>query len=362
MPKSEKVTFSRIDEDLENCHKLDFKISSDKLVFFSDIHKGTKKKNDAFKQNEAIYCIALDHYFENDFKLVQVGDIEEGWGFKIGSSLKKYENSVLKFESKFVNCPEGGRYFRIYGNHDARWRKPGKVNSILKPKLTNDPGLELLVKPSLKLGDKIVVLHGQQGSIESDIFWKVSRGIVRFVTSVIFRTFGRKKKRAANNPMVRHERDILLNSWATKNNKLLIAGHTHKFLFGDKHSIKSVYDNLEKLSRKQREDLSDIERLLIEDNVEEYKDQFLKNLSSFKQGIKDFDINENCYFNIGAGIYLDGITCIEIDKGKIKLLWWSNSRIQTKVFSNVVTGSPILGGIEPVVLFSESLKDVLDKI
>lgn len=358
--ETKNITFDRLEEDYKKALNVDFDINNDKIVFFSDIHKGTKKKNDAFRQNELIYCIALDHYFNEGYKLVQVGDIEEGWGFRIKKALNVYKDSVLKFESKFVNVPD--RYYRVYGNHDNKWRDPDKVDSILTPRLTENPEIKIVVKPSLKLGENIAVFHGQQGSIESDLFWKVSKGFVRFFTSIFFRTFGRKKRRAANNDLVRHERDFLLNLWATEKKKLLIAGHTHRYLFGDKHSLRSFYDNILKLKNKPADELSDIEKILVDENINEYKDQIGDRLEKLRKVVEDSNINENCYFNIGAGIYSEGISCIEIDKGIIKLMFWPNSRLRTKIFINVLTNNPMLQSIIPETIFSEKLTDVFRKI
>ncbi len=355
-----EITFKRIEEDLRDSYNADFDINLSKLVFFSDLHKGTKKKNDSFMQNEVACCYAFDHYFKEGFTLVQVGDSEEGWGFKIGKALKKYDSTVLKFERKFFSEP--GRYIRLYGNHDIKWRKKVKVENILKPHLTNDIDSELVVKPALKLGEKIVVLHGQQGSLESDILWKVAKGIVRFVTSIFFRTFGRKKKRAAKNPMVRHERDFLLNSWATKNHKLLIAGHTHRFIFGKKHSLSSVYKSLIDLSKKRRDELTDIEKIILDHSLSDMQSDFDELISQIEKDLSDNKLNENCYFNIGAGVYSDGITCIEIDKGTIRLVFWPNNKFKSGMLFDVNSGVKIFDPPERAVLFEDNLKVILSEI
>ena len=46
---------------------------------------------------------------------------------------------------------------------------------------------------------------------------------------------------------------------------------------------------------------------------------------------RDYDYFEDndgkpipCYFNIGSGLYRQGFTCIEIEKGVIRLIKWSN--------------------------------------
>ncbi len=357
---SKDITFKRINEDLNNSFYLDFDINTSKFVFFSDLHKGTKKRSDAFRQNEIVCCCAFDHYFREGYTLVQAGDAEEGWGFKIGRALKKYNDTVLKFEKKFFRETE--RYVRIFGNHDIKWRKPKKVRKILEPHLSSGSGKILRVKSGLRLGKDIVVIHGQQGSFESDLIWKVSKGIVRFVTTVFFRIFGRKKKRAANNPLIRHERDILLNSWATEHHKLLIAGHTHRFIFGSKHSLRTVYSSLIELSKRDRDKMNDIEKLIYDQSIEGLQSDFEGYVNQVKKDISEYKLNENCYFNIGAGVYADGVTCIEIDCGKIRMIFWPNNRLKSGLLFDISSGIKIFETPGRTVLFEDDLKKIVKKL
>ena len=357
------LTFERIDEDLKKGYSItEFDIENDRYVFFSDIHKGSgNKKSDAFVQNETTFCFALNKYFDDNFTLVQVGDIEECWGFKVKKALKRYKDTVFHYEGKFFNAK---RYYRIFGNHDFKWRKPKKVDKLLKP-LLSDKNIELKVWPALQLGEKMVAVHGHQGSFESDQFWKVSKGFVRFWTSIWFRTFGRKKYRASKNAQVRKKRDRYLREWSEKNNRLLIAGHTHGYLFESTSKIPSKIPDIEKLEKKLEKAAGKLEKLVLEEQIEKiknlskkYKDEIIG--LKYTSHLKNVEIPR--YFNIGAGVYTDGITCIEIDKGEIRLVMWVSSHFIHREVGKKLKPLIFVDKPQRVEIISEDLKEILKKI
>ena len=53
--------------------KVNFDASS-KFVFFSDIHRGDNSLADEFAHNQNIYLFALQHYLEEGYTYIEVGD------------------------------------------------------------------------------------------------------------------------------------------------------------------------------------------------------------------------------------------------------------------------------------------------
>jgi hypothetical protein len=53
--------------------------SLDKIIIFSDQHKGTRDNADDFKAAEKNYLSALRYHHEKEFQFISLGDCEEPW-------------------------------------------------------------------------------------------------------------------------------------------------------------------------------------------------------------------------------------------------------------------------------------------
>lgn len=337
----------------------DFNILTDKYVIFTDLHKGNKKaKADAFVQNEGTLCYALDHYEKNNFKLVLGGDCEELWGFKLKKALKRYNDTVFHYERKFV---KKGDYLRIYGNHDRGWLKNRNRHKLLRTLESDD----IDIHTAIFLGEKIVIIHGHQGDPTSDKLREISKIVVRFVTQTVFTLFGRKRKRAATNAGIREKRDDYLYEWAKNNGLLLIAGHTHRYVF---KSSPMTYVTLPK-DKELDVMLSDtgdhLRNLLLKEYKKQIEDLKEKSKESGEIKFDDPSISKDrpvpCYFNAGACVFSDGITGIEIDKGKIRLVWWRSARFEQdenqKDYESIIFKKQ-----ERIQLYEADIQSILESI
>src|SRR5262245_33904198 len=99
-----------------------FRIGKDRMIIFSDLHKGARNGADDFRHCERAYNAALGYYYALGYWLVELGDVEELWEEHPASVLKNYERT-LRLSAKFHIDPErrGSRYLRIWGNHDDQW-------------------------------------------------------------------------------------------------------------------------------------------------------------------------------------------------------------------------------------------------
>ncbi len=102
--------------------------SEHRYIIFSDHHKGARTRADAFKQCEQTYLAALDHYYEQGFTLILLGDAEELLEESIERVLSSYEN-VLRSEARF----HPSRLMRIFGNHDLHWQVEELVQEFMEP-------------------------------------------------------------------------------------------------------------------------------------------------------------------------------------------------------------------------------------
>ncbi|MEW6651126.1 MAG: serine/threonine protein phosphatase, partial [Chloroflexota bacterium] len=65
----------------QNAERIEFS-NSDRLVFFSDVHRGNNSWADEFARNETIYLCALQYYYDHNYTYVEVGDGDELLKFK----------------------------------------------------------------------------------------------------------------------------------------------------------------------------------------------------------------------------------------------------------------------------------------
>jgi UDP-2,3-diacylglucosamine pyrophosphatase LpxH len=290
-----------------------------RFVILSDIHKGTRNQADSFTQCEPTYLGALDHYLQAGFTLVVLGDSDELWEEKIPDVLAANQQ-VYEREANFH--PE--RYIRIGGNHDNLWEDQRLVEHHLHRFY---PGLE--VRPSLLLqyldeqraeaSGEILLAHGHQGTLDSDIFDFIPPLILPLYRDFQNLTnFGRTSP--ARDACLRSIQDNQMYRWARRQAKLiLIAGHTHR-------PIWSSVTHLEKLIAKMYALLE----LPPENRPGDYDQQVDELMKEIKEREAKYppcaDIIKTvpCYFNTGCCIFEDGdITGIEIENSIIRLIKWS---------------------------------------
>lgn len=245
---------------------------STKIVIMSDLHRGKKDVYDNFSKNENIFLYALDYYYKKGFIYIELGDGDDLWEVKKCTDIVKSNISSFKVLKKFYNA---GRLIMLYGNHDIVKssqkvfntcfssyydEKNVKCNTLLKD-------LTIYESFILKYDNKdIFLIHGHQVDYLNSTIWKFSRFLVRSLWQTLEKVGVNDPTKSIKNYKVARNTEKILESWSIKNNKILIAGHTHRPVFP-----------------------------------------------------KD---NKSLYFNSGSGVHLNGITAIEIDNGFINLVKW----------------------------------------
>lgn len=252
----------------------DYQIERDRYVIFSDTHKGDRTRgSDEFQINDDLYCTALNHYLNEDYRLVLNGDVEEGWKASFQTIIDAYRSTAFAWERAFAQQGPG-YYLRTWGNHDVDWHDPALVERTLSPAL----GVPVQVHPAILLGDRIMIAHGHQGDFNSDRLAWLSRRLVGRLWKPIQRLINFSPRRTAQNNELVHNRDKHLSAWAQAYRMLVIAGHTHKPVMS----------------------------ALIERAAE--------------NGTSD---NGRYYLNDGCCVHNRSITGIEIDRGELRLVKWS---------------------------------------
>jgi predicted phosphodiesterase len=297
-------------------------VDHDRLVIFSDHHKGRRDGADDFAICEPAYLAALDHYLAAGFALIVLGDAEELWENRVEPVLQAYGN-VLAAERRF----QPDRYVRVWGNHDDEWESPRRVDKHLPALLGPVAVLEGLRFAAISRGERIgtiLLVHGHQGTLFSDRLAGISKLVVRFFWRTVQRLTRRGSTTPATDACLRAEHDRTMYAWAMAQPGLvLIAGHTHRPVFSSRTHLQQVLEERAALAaRGDAGNHSDVAARLEELRALEQKirrqDEACATLS--EDGV---DRSRPCYFNTGCCSFADSdITGIELADGEIRLVKW----------------------------------------
>lgn len=255
--------------------------ANSKLAIMSDCHRGNGNNSDNFIKNKNVFMAALRHYYDKGFLYVELGDGDDMWEVENYSEIVREHLDVFKLLKKFH---EAKRLIMLYGNHD----KCKKSKKVLRKYFYKY--YDKLEKKDIALLDNIMVyeglvfvynekdifiVHGHQDDLLNDTLWKTARFLVRYVWKYLENIGINDPTSAAKAYKVKKVVEKRLTKWSSDNKKMVIAGHTHRPILPD-------------------------------------------------------DSGE-LYFNDGSCVHPDGITCIEIENGKITLVKWSLKARDDKV-------------------------------
>jgi predicted phosphodiesterase len=225
---------------LNNAYKKAIKIpfnNTDKFILFSDCHRGDASFADDFASNRNIYYHALNHYHQNNFTYIELGDGDELWENLFFKDIFEANKNVYLLMQKFFNQ---NRLHLIYGNHDFVYKNQNTVKKNLaeyfEPKLGKKTPLfsnikyhEAIVLEHKETKKELFLTHGHQADFMNYVGWKINRFLVRFLWKPL-QIWGIKDPTSpAKNyvELIKVERNI--KKWiADNNNKITITGHTHR--------------------------------------------------------------------------------------------------------------------------------------
>jgi predicted phosphodiesterase len=302
----------RLSEAYRDATKQDFALEADRLVIFSDQHKGARDGADDFQRCERAYNAALAYYNHLDYQLVVLGDAEELWENSFEEIAASY-SATLELEAAFH---ADGRYTRIWGNHDLVWTDTDLFRERMAPHGVGDvvpvEGLRLVVrKANDDIAGELFLVHGHQGTASSDTHARLSRFFVRHGWRRLQRLLDRPWNTPAVDWELRGEHARQMAQWAAEHRRVLISGHTHLPVFFGSSKEPVVppvppggTGPVDEALRLARQRWAEAERLRV----------------SLQQPT---DLRTPCYFNTGCCSFGDGdITGIEIRDGSIGLVRW----------------------------------------
>jgi predicted phosphodiesterase len=312
-----------------------FDSSKDKFIIFSDQHKGAKNGADDFMLCEPNYLAALDHYFQNGYFYIALGDCEELWENTLMAVKKHQQPSFAREKEFFIN----NRGIKIFGNHDLYWQNDPLAGFQLKDIYQCEvPIYEGVVLQTQVTGNTVNIFctHGHQGDAASDGNW-----FSKFFVSKIWAPLQSFLKINPNTPaydaQLKTVHNGMMYDWsAAQKNLFLITGHTHQ----------PVFESLTHIERLYRQ-------LLFAEGI---KDEAMGTALKKEIQLRKFEYTtvspdylklKPTYFNSGCCCYNDGdITGIEIEEDCFRLIKWHNK-----------------GGISQRIILEEAaLAELLDSI
>jgi predicted phosphodiesterase len=310
-----------------------FEYRTGKFIIFSDQHKGRRNGADDFALAEANYLAALQHYYEQGFYFINLGDSEELWENNLWQ-IKKKNKAGFEAEKRYL---EHGRSIKIFGNHDLFWDNDPLAGWHLKNiygdkvkvyegvvlktamcdnewPVTEKPAAEQQMSiPTNNSSMTIFLTHGHQGDASSDGNW-----FSKFFVAKVWAPLQALLRINPNTPAYDAEKKTLHNhimyEWsAEQKDLLLVTGHTHQPVFGSLTYLERLYKKYQ-LAEMAKD----------EQQIKELNSEIRKREKEFTSVSVDYMTMKPTYFNCGCCCYSDGdITGIEIADGCIRLVKWS---------------------------------------
>jgi hypothetical protein len=294
-----------------------------RLVFFSDHHRGSRDLADDFMRCEPAYAAALGYYLEAGYHLFVLGDGEELWECPAKEVLPSYQD-ILRLEAEFHAA---GRYDRFLGNHDDLWGSPRQVAKHLEsffPGLEIREALKVRVTTGGEPGGLLFLVHGHQGTLESDRFSFVARLVVRHIWRPLQRRLGIASTTPSRDHELRASHDSAMFEWAREHpaRPVLVAGHTHRPVFGTSRpqpkaprSSAEVQREFDALRASPEATPEKVARLRAELELVRGEER--------RADPPPRPVSPPCYFNTGCCSFGDGdVTGIELTAGELRLVRW----------------------------------------
>jgi predicted phosphodiesterase len=286
----------------DNNLDLNIDAHNDRVIIFSDLHRGNGGLNDDFRHCNETYKNALRYYRDNDYRLILLGDVEELWeNIRFERIYNRYPATYALEKDFFTNdknSPGNPYYIRCFGNHDYRYAYPEFVSPDLEA-IAGLNGIQVYEGIKMNISNnenpvtQIYLSHGHQGHYKRNLSTTHSVAVELF--GLIQSVTGTPTNRSYMleppllKPMRRATNRAYLK-WGHQKGIPVIYGHTHEPVFNSRTVRNGA--------------LIDI----TDDN-----------------GIK---ISSQNAFNTGCCSFMNGeITGIEIRDNSLKLILWSPNAV-----------------------------------
>ncbi len=289
---------------------INFNPGTDRFIILSDQHKGAKNGADDFSFAENNYLAALQHYNNQQFHYIALGDCEELWENSLAEVIKHNEPSFA-VEKEFLRR---NAFTKVFGNHDLYWDNDpfaaAQLQSIYGQTVPIYEGV--ILQTSINgIALQLFCTHGHQGDKMSD-----GNTLSKWFVANVWAKFQGYLRINPNTPaydtQLKSIHNLIMYEWSAQQaNLLLVTGHTHQPVFESLTYLERLYRLLSEGKAKKDDELA--KKLEAE----------IAQRRRVGETLPDFTAYQPCYFNSGCCCFDDGdITGLEIEKGLIRLVKW----------------------------------------
>lgn len=207
-----------------------------RFVLMSDCHRGVGNWGDNFQPNQNLFFSALDYYRQNHYTYIELGDGDELWENRSMKDIIRTHSNQFWLMAQLY---EEGRLYMLFGNHDRVKSNPRYTNCHCNqyyleaddsfcPLFPDMKFHEGLILEDVTSGNRIFLVHGNQGDFLNDTAWKLGRFLVRYLWRGLELAGILDPTSSAKNYKKKKRTEEKLADWAGKKNVILTAGHTHR--------------------------------------------------------------------------------------------------------------------------------------
>jgi hypothetical protein len=234
------------------------------------------------------------------------------------------------------------------------------------------PGLKIV--EALKFSwdeNHIFLTHGHQGNIINDTLGIFGRIVLRYVARPLkISSLTSPAKRYT----LRREDETKYYEWAKEKKVLFIAGHTHRPMFESLTKADRMQIKMESLIRKYVSTADQEEKDKIRDEITRLKADFERVREEEGEKAGWTGLGQPCqvvpcYSNDGSCLHENGITCIELSDGKMRLLLLYDDKIEANEdkhlrapTSDLMPSDPDAAGYKKQILEEEKLDYMFTRI
>ncbi len=287
----------------------------DKWVIFSDLHMGNGTRRDDFSENSELFYSALsDYYLPRGYSLILNGDIEELHKF----TWRQIFHAWKRLYTLFDVFAGDGKLIKTVGNHDSR---------LIMDLRDHHPYTMDTVVRMTGLDYPLLIYHGHQVSALYERFNDISRVGVRYFAMPL----GIMNYSVAHDSRKRHFIEKRIYEYSRREHIVSVIGHTHRPLFESLSKAETLRFRIEYLLVRYR-NASHGQKEKIEEEIRRHRAELVewrsrKRRPDLQSGLyEEDDVPIPCMFNSGTVIGKRGMTCLELTKGKIRLMHWFDDR------------------------------------
>lgn len=346
-----KVLYRKLDKLFESSHQIELNRHK-RWVIFSDLHMGDGGSTDDFKRNAPLFSSALsDYYLKKEHALVLNGDVEELQRFQVNKIVGQWKQVYDLFNA----FNEKGAFYKTIGNHD------------LELQLMKNLPFEYKHYESLKLGfgkNHLFVFHGHQASKK----YQEHNELIGFTLKYFANPLGIKSYSVSHSSQKQYKIEKRVYGFSAFNKVVSIIGHTHRPLFESLHKVDRLKYKIEQLCRDfadASQEAYEVIKREIKSHKKELKQYYRENKDhSFQSYVYNTLFHIPCVFNSGCVVGKRGMTCLEIEEDKIRLVHWFDKNISKKYLKQSGYQPEQLGNTDfyRMVINEESLHYVFTRI